>query len=198
MIKELLSLAAGALPASVFAAAVVGQPAPAFIARDLAGNPVSLAELEGKTVVLEWHNFGCPFVHKHYDSGNMQALQKKYAADVVWITVNSTSRRSPDYRDAAGYAAQLEQVGGVPARYVVDEPGEVGRAYGARTTPHMFIIDPKGNVAYAGAIDDKRSTDVADVKTARNYVSNALDEMKAGRPVTTASTVPYGCTVHYR
>src|SRR5205814_9463641 len=86
MMKGLLSLAAGALPASVFAAAVVGQPAPAFSARDLAGNPVSLAELKGKTVVLEWHNFGCPFVHKHYDSGNMQALQKKYAADVVWIT----------------------------------------------------------------------------------------------------------------
>ena len=197
MINRML-LAAGLLPASVLAAAVVGQAAPDFTARDLAGNPVHLADLKGKTVVLEWHNFGCPFVHKHYDSGHMQALQKKYASDVVWITVNSTNQKSPDYRDPPGYAAQLKQVGGAPASYVVDEPGQVGRAYGARTTPHMFIIDPKGTLVYAGAIDDKRSTNLADIPTAKNYVSTALDEMKAGKAITTASTVPYGCSVHYR
>jgi hypothetical protein len=128
----------------------------------------------------------------------MQALQKKYGADVVWLTVNSTSTASPDYMKPAAVDTHLHEVGAAPAGYLMDDPGSVGRAYGAKTTPHMFVIDPKGVVVYNGAIDDKRSTNPEDVKTARNYVAAALDEMKAGKPVTTATTAPYGCSVHYR
>ena len=191
-------LAASAIATAASASAVVGQPAPAFTAVDLSGKAVSLADFKGKTVVLEWHNFGCPFVQKHYRSGNMQALQKKYGKDVVWLAVNSTHKGASDYMAPAKLDAELTRFGAQPARYVMDDPGDVGRAYGAKTTPHMYIVDPNGTLVYNGAIDDKRSANVEDVKTARNYVVAALDEMKAGKPVTTASTVPYGCTVKYR
>ena len=184
--------------ASAFAAAVVGQPAPAFTATDLAGKPVSLADYKGKTVVLEWHNFGCPFVQKHYKSGNMQALQKKYGGDVVWLSVNSTNAGHQDYMEPAKLTNALSDFGAAPTRFVMDEPGKIGLAYGAKVTPHMYIIDPSGKVVYNGAIDDKRSTDVADVKTAKNFVVAALDELKAGKPVSNASNAPYGCTVKYR
>jgi alkyl hydroperoxide reductase subunit AhpC len=187
-----------AFSSAAFAAAVVGQPAPDFTLADLSGKSVNLADYRGKTVVLEWHNFGCPFVQKHYRSGNMQALQKRYANDVVWLAVNSTSSGADDYEAPARVAARLKQFGAAPANYLMDEPGAVGRAYGAKTTPHMYIIDPSGKVAYAGAIDDKRSTNPDDVKTAKNFVAAALDEMKAGKPVSVASTAPYGCSVHYR
>jgi hypothetical protein len=193
-----LALAAAAVSTATFAAAPAGQPAPAFTASDLSGKPVNLADYKGKTVVLEWHNFGCPFVQKHYRSGNMQALQKKYSGDVVWLAVNSTNRGAWDYTEPAKLTAQLQEFGAAPARYLVDEPGTVGMAYGAKTTPHMYIIDPSGKVVYNGAIDDKRSTNPADVKTAKNYVVAALDEMKAGKPVSTPTTTPYGCTVKYR
>ena len=149
---------AAALPFAALANAVVGQPAPAFTVTDLAGKPVKLEDFKGKTVVLEWHNFGCPFVQKHYRSGNMQALQKKYRSDVVWLAVNSTNRGASDYAEPPAISAQLQQFGAAPADYLVDEPGVMGRAYGAKTTPHMYIIDPSGKLAYAGAIDDKRST----------------------------------------
>jgi peroxiredoxin len=189
--------------ASMFSAAAIanappGSPAPGFTVTDLTGKPVNLADYKGKTVVLEWHNFGCPFVQKHYRSGNMQALQKKYANDVVWLAVSSTSRTASDYYEPAAISAQLKSFDARPADFLMDEPGAVGRAYGAKTTPHMFIIDAKGNVVYNGAIDDRRSTDVADVKIAKNYVAAALDEIKAGKPVSTPSTTPYGCNVHYR
>ena len=186
------------VPPAAFASAVPGLPAPAFSATDLAGKPVSLADFKGKTVVLEWNNFGCPFVQKHYRSGNMQALQKKYGGEVVWLAVNSTHKGHSDWMEPGPLAAQLKQFGASPARYLVDEPGTMGLAYGAKVTPHMYVIDPSGKVAYNGAIDDKRSTDVADVKTAKNYVVAALEELKAGKPVTTASTAPYGCTIKYR
>jgi hypothetical protein len=194
----LAAAVAAALPFAALANAVVGQPAPAFTVTDLAGKPVKLEDFKGKTVVLEWHNFGCPFVQKHYRSGNMQALQKKYRSDVVWLAVNSTNRGASDYAEPPAISAQLQQFGAAPADYLVDEPGVMGRAYGAKTTPHMYIIDPSGKLAYAGAIDDKRSTNPEDVKTARNYVAAALDEMKAGKPVSVSSTTPYGCSVHYR
>jgi peroxiredoxin len=196
--NRLLAAAASTLAGAALASAVVGQPAPAFSANDLSGKPVSLADYKGKTVVLEWHNFGCPFVQKHYRSGNMQALQKKYGGDVVWLSVNSTHKGASDWMEPAPLTAELERFGAKPARYVVDEPGKMGQAYGAKTTPHMYIIDPAGKVVYNGAIDDKRSTDPEDVKTAKNYVAAALDELKAGKPVTTASTAPYGCSVKYR
>ena len=183
---------------AAFANAPVGQPAPAFTVVDLAGKPVNLADYKGKTLVLEWHNFGCPFVQKHYRSGNMQSLQKKYAGDVVWLAVNSTHKSSWDYTEPAKLTTQLKDFGAAPAKYLVDEPGTMGMAYGAKTTPHMYIVDPSGKVVYNGAIDDKRSTHLDDVKTAKNYVVAALEELKAGKPVSTASTTPYGCTVKYK
>lgn len=187
-----------AFSTAAFAAAVVGQPAPAFTAADLSGKPVNLADFKGRTVVLEWHNFGCPFVQKHYRSGNMQALQRKYGNEVVWLTVNSTNAGHQDYQAPAALTKALADAGAVPTSFVMDEPGKVGLAYGAKVTPHMYIIDPSGKVAYNGAIDDKRSTDPADVKTSRNFVVAALEEMKAGRPVSNASNSPYGCTIKYK
>ena len=187
-----------AFSGAAIAAAVVGQPAPNFTVTDLSGKPVSLADYKGRTVVLEWHNFGCPFVQKHYRSGNMQALQKKYAGDVVWLAVNSTHKSASDYTEPAKLTAQLKEFGAAPARYLMDEPGTMGMAYGAKVTPHMYVIDPSGKVVYNGAIDDKRSANVEDVKVAKNYVVAALDELKAGKPVSTPSTNPYGCTVKYK
>jgi peroxiredoxin len=183
---------------AALAAAPAGSPAPSFTVIDINGKPVNLADYKGRTVVLEWHNFGCPFVQKHYRSGNMQSLQAKYGADVAWLSVNSTSRASSDYTEPARLSAQLRDFHAAPAKYLMDESGAVGMAYGAKTTPHMYVIDPAGRIAYNGAIDDKRSTDLEDVKTAKNYVAAALDELKAGKPVSIASTTPYGCTVKYR
>ena len=197
--KTLLALAVAlALPSTALANAAVGQAAPAFTVTDLSGKPVKIEDFKGKTIVLEWHNFGCPFVQKHYRSGNMQALQKKYANDVVWLAVNSTNKSASDYTEPAALTTQLKQFGAAPAKYLMDEPGTMGKAYGAKTTPHMYIIDPTGKLVYNGAIDDKRSTNPEDVKTSKNYVSAALDELKAGKAVTVASTTPYGCTVKYR
>jgi hypothetical protein len=196
--KAILFALAAALPAAALANAVVGQPAPSFAVTDIAGKRVQLEDLKGKTVVLEWHNFNCPFVKKHYNSGNMQALQKKYGSDVVWVAVNSTARGHSDFLEPPAIAAKLQTVGAAPARYLVDDPGTMGRAYGAKTTPHMYIIDPSGKLVYNGAIDDKRSTNPEDVKVAKNYVVAALDELKSGKPVSVATTAPYGCSVHYR
>jgi peroxiredoxin len=189
---------AAALCTSALASAPPGQPAPGFTLTDLSGKPVNLADYKGKTVFLEWHNFECPFVQKHYRSGNMQSLQKKYANDVVWLAVSSTARTAFDYIEPMKISQQLAEFKAAPARFLMDESGKVGMSYGARTTPHMYIVDTAGKVVYNGAIDDKRSTDIADVKTAKNYVVAALEEMKAGKPVTVASTTPYGCNVHYK
>jgi peroxiredoxin len=198
--KSLAAFAVAALPAAVlaFGSAPPGQPAPAFAVTDLDGKPARLEDYKGRIVVLEWNNFGCPFVQKHYRSGNMQALQKRYGNDVVWLTVNSTNASSSDYQKPAVLQSELKSFGAHPARYLMDDPGAVGMAYGAKTTPHMFVIDASGKVAYNGAIDDRRSTDLEDVKGAKNYVVAALEELKAGKPVSTPSTVPYGCSVKYR
>lgn len=186
------------LSPAAFAAAVVGQPAPAFTANDLTGKPVSLADFKGRTVILEWHNFGCPFVQKHYKSNNMQALQKKFGPDVVWLTINSTRTDHQDYQSPAVLTQELKKFGATPTRFLMDESGTVGRAYGAKVTPHMYVIDPTGKVAYNGAIDDNRSANPEDVKTAKNLVVAAMDELKAGKPVSNASNAPYGCTIKYR
>ncbi len=196
--KTVLAIAAAAISTSALASATPGLPAPGFTLTDLSGKAVNLADYKGKTVVLEWHNFECPFVQKHYKSGNMQSLQKKYANDVVWLAVSSTAKTASDYIEPASISKQLSEFKAQPARYLLDEPGTVGRAYGAKTTPHMYIIDGTGKVVYNGAIDDRQSTNVADVKGAKNYVAAALDEMKAGKPVSVAATTPYGCSVHYK
>jgi peroxiredoxin len=185
--------AAGARPA-----AVVGEPAPAFTLTDTNGRTRSLHALEGSTVVLEWWNYECPFVGKHYGSGNMQKLQKEWTAKgVVWLTISSSAPGKQGYVDAAKANAWMKDKGAAPTAVLLDHDGKVGRAYGAKTTPHMFVIDPKGTVVYAGGIDDKPSTDQADIATAKNFVSAALAEVMAGRPVTMAVSQPYGCSVKY-
>jgi AhpC/TSA family len=181
-------------------AASVGQAAPTFTGKDSQGKTQSLAQYRGKYVVLEWTNLTCPFTKKHYDSGNMQALQQAWTGKgVVWLTVLSSSPSHADdgYLTAAQENEHIAQVHAHPTAAVLDASGEIGRLYSAKTTPHMFVIDPAGKLIYAGAIDDKATTDTADVKTAKNYVSAALTEAMAGQPVEVASTRPYGCAVKY-
>ncbi|MCC6469637.1 MAG: thioredoxin family protein [Alphaproteobacteria bacterium] len=179
-------------------AAAVGAPAPDFQCTDSAGNIRSLSEFKGKTVVLEWTNRQCPFVRKHYDGGNMQALQKKCAGQgVVWLSVVSSAPGNQGYVTAPEANEHVKAVGASPAAVLLDADGKVGRLYGAQTTPHVFVVDGAGKLAYAGAIDDKSSTSAADIKGAKNYVADALDALKTGKPVATASTKAYGCGVKY-
>ncbi len=193
------SLIAAALTAPLLAAqanAVLGQPAPAFQAVDASGKAVSLADFKGKTVVLEWVNPGCPFVKKHY-GGNMQSTQKAAAADgVVWLTVSSTNPSASDYKKPAELAAWL-QGQGAAGLTVMDDDGKNGKAWGAKTTPHMYIVDGGGKLVYAGAIDSIPSAKVDDIAKATNYVSQALGEIKAGQPVSKPSSTPYGCSIKY-
>lgn len=180
------------------AQATVGQAAPAFSAVDTAGKSVSLADFKGKYVVLEWTNPGCPFVQKHYDSGNMPATQKDAAAKgAVWLAVNTTAKDAGDYMAPAALQGWMTSKSGVPTATLMDADAKVGRAYGARTTPHMYIVDPQGKLIYAGAIDSKATANAADIKTATNYVTQALGEAMAGKPVSRATTQAYGCSVKY-
>jgi peroxiredoxin len=181
------------------ASALPGETAPAFRLGDIDGKQVSLADYKGKYVVLEWTNPSCPFVMKHYNSGNMQALQKRFTGEgVAWLAVNSTVSAHSEHLTPAKQGAWFKQMNAAPTTGLLDNDGATGRAYGAKTTPQMVIIDPAGVVRYNGAIDDKRSTDVADVKTAQNYVTRAFAEIRAGKPVSLASTAPYGCSVKYQ
>jgi len=175
-----------------------GQPAPDFTLTDVSGKTVKLSDQKGKFVVLEWVNPDCPYVQKHYNSANMQNLQKEYGGrQVVWLTINSTREGHSEFKSPQQMGGWMKEKGGAPAATLLDRDSKVGKSYGAVTTPHMYVIDPKGSLVYVGAIDDKRSTNVADVKTAKNYVRVALEESLAGKPVSTASTSPYGCTVKY-
>ncbi len=179
-------------------AVTLGQPAPDFTLPDVAGKSVALSALKGRYVVLEWVNPECPYVQKHYNSANMPGLQKDFAAkNVVWLTINSTNASHSEFKSPEQMAAWMKEKGAAPAATLIDRDSKVGRLYGARTTPHMYIIDPNGVLIYVGAIDDKRSTAVEDVKTSKNYVRAALDEALAGKPVSTTSTSPYGCSVKY-
>ena len=180
-------------------AASLDKAAPNFTLKDFNGKTHSLSDYKGKYVVLEWVNFGCPFVKKHYNSGNMQALQKKYTdKDVVWLSICSSAEGKQGYYTAKDLAKILKEQGLNSTAYLLDESGEVGKLYDAKTTPHMYIINPEGNLIYVGAIDDKRSTDVADVKTANNYVTSVLDDCLAGKKVESKATTPYGCSVKYK
>lgn len=180
-------------------AASLDKPAPNFTLKDFNSKEYSLSDFKGKYVVLEWVNFGCPFVKKHYNSGNMQALQKNYTEkEVVWLSICSSAEGKQGHYAAKELAKIIKEQGLNSTAYLLDESGEVGKLYDAKTTPHMYIINPKGNLIYVGAIDDKRSTDVADVKTANNYVSTVLDDCLAGKKVESKATTPYGCSVKYK
>lgn len=181
-----------------YAAAIVGQRAPSFELRDADGKSVKLESYRGKYVVLEWTNFGCPFVAKQYGSGNMQSLQKKYTEKgVVWLSICSSAKGKQGYVDGAGAKEGMKERDAAPTRFLLDPKGSVGKSYGAKTTPHMFVIDPKGTLIYNGAIDDKPSTNKDDVPGAKNYVAAALDESMAGEKVAMSATQPYGCSVKY-
>jgi peroxiredoxin len=197
----LIASAAGlalATPLTTWAAATVGQPAPGFTLTDTTGKPVRLADFKGRAVVLEWNNPGCPFVRKHYQ-GNMQALQKEAAAQgVVWLAINSTESASGDYLSPAQLARWMQDKQAAPTATLMDEDGTAGKAYGARVTPHMYIVNAQGVLVYAGGIDSIPSARVDDIPKATNYVRQALAEIKAGKPVSVATSQAYGCSVKYK
>jgi peroxiredoxin len=199
MKRNLLSLLAVATVLSTLSYAQrVGEAAPDFKATDSNGQTHQLSQYRGKYVVLEWHNNGCPYTRKHYESGNMQRLQKEWTSrGVVWFTVISSAAGQQGYVTASQENDYLRQMNAAPSAVLLDPLGEVGRLYEARTTPHMFVINPSGVLIYDGAIDSKATTDQADIATATNYVSQALEESMAGKPVSTPTSRPYGCSVKY-
>ncbi|MDX2257857.1 MAG: thioredoxin family protein [Hyphomicrobiaceae bacterium] len=183
---------------TALAAPKIGEPAPDFTAVDSKGQTVKLADYRGKTVILEWTNEGCPYVKKHYGTGNMQALQKETTGGgVVWLTVISSAPGQQGHLSPAEIEALATKQAAAPTATLIDADGKIGKAYDAKTTPHMYVIKPDGVLAYAGAIDDKPTADEADVKTATNYVKNALAQIAAGKPVDPALTRAYGCSVKY-
>jgi len=189
-------LSAGILSAG--AQVKVGAAAPAFMGTDSNGKTESLDQFKGKYVVLEWHNQGCPYTAKHYTSGNMQSLQKEWTAKgVTWFTVISSAPGQQGYMTASAENAYVKKVGAEPTAVLLDPQGKIGHLYDAKTTPQMVVIDPAGKVIYDGAIDDRPTPDVNDIKGAKNYVSDALMAAMAGKPVATPYTRPYGCSVKY-
>jgi peroxiredoxin len=176
----------------------VGEAAPDFQASDSNGRMHQLSRYRGKFVVLEWHNNGCPYTRKHYESGNMQRLQKDWTGKgVVWFTVISSAPGQQGYVTAQQENDYLRQMNASPTAALLDPQGDVGRLYSAKTTPHMFVVNPAGMLVYDGAIDSRATTDKADVQSAKNYVSQALEEATAGKPVSVPTSRPYGCSVKY-
>jgi len=196
-IRKSLLAAVLAFGATAFAIAP-GTAAPDFKGIDANGVTHTLSQYRGKYVVLEWANQGCPFDRKHYLSGSMEALQKQWTArGVVWLSIISSAPGEQGYVTPAEERAYLQRMHAAPTAAILDPTGTIGRLYAAKTTPHMFVIDPAGKVIYQGAIDDKPTPDQEDLKTAHNYVSAALESAMAGKPVEPASTRPYGCSVKY-
>ncbi len=188
------------LAVALFAAAApeTGKPAPDFTLPGQDGKPVKLSALKGSWVVLEWFNKDCPFVRKHYGSKNMQDLQKKYAAKgVKWLSVVSSKPGKQGHLTSAEAAAVLAEEGMSSTAILLDPKGDVGRLYQAKTTPHMYVVDPKGTLVFMGGIDDKPTADPKDIKGARNHVAAALDEGMAGKKISVPTTKPYGCSVKY-
>lgn len=194
-------LAAAPAPAQakVVTAPRPGATAPDFTLPDAAGKNHSLSQYRGKWVVLEWVNYDCPYVKKHYGSGNMQALQKaSREKGAVWLSINSSAPGKQGHFEGQELAKRISDNKSQPDAYLVDPEGKVGQSYKAKTTPTLFVIDPGGKIVYAGAIDDKPSADKEDIAGAKNYVQAALDAGMAGKPVETASTTSYGCGVKYK
>jgi AhpC/TSA family len=186
---------------SVLAAGVVGQKAPDFSGLDTAGKVVKLADFKGKHVVLEWVNPNCPFVKKHYEvSSNMQDTQKDVLAkkDTVWLAINSTTSTHQDYMSPGALDAWMKARSAKTTAVLMDESGAIGKSYGAKTTPHMYIVDPKGTLVYAGGIDSIRSASAGDITKATNYVKVAMDQTLSGKAISTPTSVPYGCSVKYK
>jgi peroxiredoxin len=197
LVLAALSLLLVAAPSA--GAAQIGTPAPDFHGTDSNGKTQSLDEYRGKYVVLEWHNHDCPYTVKHYQSGNMQSLQKQWTAKgVVWLTVISSAPGEQGYVDASQENAYMKKMNADPTAAILDPKGDIGHLYGAKTTPNMFIIDPSGKLIYAGAIDDHPTTEVSDIRSSKNYVSLALTEAMSGHAVQTPVTRPYGCSVKYQ
>jgi peroxiredoxin len=188
------------VPAPAWAATVakVGTLAPAFTSTATTGKPVSLGDFRGKIVVLEWTNHDCPYVRKHYETGNMQALQKEATGTgVVWLTIISSPPGTQGYANAAEADALTAKRKANPSTVLLDPAGDVGRMYGATNTPHMYVVDKAGTLVYAGAIDDRPTSRKSDVDGAHNYVRAALADVAAGQPVKTPITRAYGCTVKF-
>ena len=178
--------------------AKVGEAAPDFTATASNGKTFRLSDYRGKYVVLEWHNNGCPYVGKHYNSGNMQRLQKQWTSrGAVWFTILSSAPGKQGYVTASEENKYLAKMQAAPTAALLDPTGEIGHRYDAKTSPQMVVINPQGVVIYSGAIDDKATTDLQDVPNATNYVTLALEEAMAGKQVQTAATRPYGCSVKY-
>ena len=200
MTKALLSigLVAALLPSFAAASADPGKPAPAIAVVDLDGKALSLNELKGRWVALEWTNPDCPFVQKHYNSKNMQETQK-FAADnkITWVQINSTNPNHGDYKTPQQMKSWNAAMQALLSHATLDSAGKTGKAYGAKTTPQMVLINPQGTVVYNGAIDSIRSANPADIPKATNYFKQAMAESVAGKPVSTPSTTPYGCSIKY-
>ena len=194
----LAAAASIAIASPLTAAQRTGAMAQDFKLTDVNGKTVQLSQFRGKTVVLEWHNPGCPFVSKHYNSGNMQMTQKAARQQgAVWLTINSGAKGKQGHMSGAEAKALIAKQNVQSSNYLFDTRGVVGKAYGAKTTPHMYIIDDAGILVYQGGIDDKPTADPADIKDARNHVLAALGEIKAGNKVSVAQSRPYGCSVKY-
>jgi len=186
------------LPAFLLAEALPGKAAPDFQVSDPSGKLHSLRDYTGKWLVLEWFNKDCPYVKKHYGSGNMQKLQRTYTQKgVEWLSVVSSAPGKQGYLEPAEASEVLTKNGSSATALLLDVSGKMGKAYGAKTTPHMFVIDPKGTVVYAGAIDDNDSSSPESITDARNYLAAALDSALSGQAVQIASSRPYGCSVKY-
>jgi glutathione peroxidase-family protein len=178
--------------------AKINEAAPDFKLEDSSGQEHALSAYKGKYIVLEWNNFGCPFVRKHYDSGNMQKLQKTYREKgVIWLTICSSAKGKQGFFEGTELKNRIKQEGVTADAYLLDRTGNVGKMYGAKTTPHMFIVNPEGKLIYGGAIDDKASTDREDIAGATNYVQVVLNAAMAGNPLPLQVTTPYGCSVKY-
>jgi len=186
------------LTTSVFAVKV-GESAPDFTGTDSNGKTHKLSEYKGKYVVLEWTNQGCPYTKKHYESGNMEKLQKDWTGKgVVWLTMLSSAPGNQGYVTADQENEYLNRNHAAPTAAILDASGTIGHLYGAKTTPHMFVIDPRGKLIYDGAIDNKPTPDASDIPSATNYVSSALEESMAGKQVSVPTSRPYGCSVKYK
>jgi hypothetical protein len=181
-----------------YASGEPGKPAPALHLSDLDGKPLFLSDLKGKWVALEWTNPECPFVKKHYDSGNMQSTQQEAAKQtIVWVQINSTNPGHREYKTPEQMKAWNAEMKAVPTHATLDQGGKTGKAYGAKTTPQIVLINPQGVVVYNGAIDSVRSANPADIAKATNYAKQAIAEIAAGKALSVASTTPYGCSIKY-